>query len=201
MESSSWRSSRAAATLGRSTTTGRRLAAPSSCRPHRRSDISVRRREARLAGIETKREIDKRELLMQGELAKERHTQAVAQAEMGAAQKVVEMEHQKRQDEAKFELRAPPCRAGRAPRIHEGRGRRRQRSFMEHALPAVADTVAQSMGNMRLTVMQGAGGVVSPFQMVLQSVMDVFEQYAGNNWGRAMSKSQASERAYAAAVA
>ena len=185
--------------------------------------------EARLAAIETKREIEKRELLTQAALMEERHAQAMAQAERAAAQKLAEMEQQRRQDEAEFELER--VRAEQAERLarmkteeavarerltaEAGLERQRltaeatrlqfdeqirelrarieaeneaspaslQRTFMVNALPAVAETVAQSMGNVRLTVLQGADGVVSPFQMVLQSVMDVFEQYVGKKQG------------------
>ncbi len=186
---------------------------------------SEKEREARLAAIETRREIDKRELEAQGELSKERHAQAMAQAEMAAAQKLAELEQQKQHDEGKFELErlraeqverlahlkaeqavarerltseaalereklsAQAARLRFDEQVNELRARidaensaspaSLQRSFMEKALPVVAQTVAESMGNVRLSVVQGAGGVVSPFQLVLQSVMDVFEQYAG----------------------
>lgn len=188
---------------------------------------SEKEREARLAGIETRREVEKRELLMQGELAREKHAQAMAQAEMAAAQKLADLERQRRQDETQFELEreraeqlerlarlkaeeqvvrerltseaalerqrlaAEGARVQAEEQVRELRARIEaesvaspaslQRAFVEKALPAVAESVAQSMGNMRLSVVQGggSGSMVSPLQMVLQSVMDMFELYAG----------------------
>jgi regulator of protease activity HflC (stomatin/prohibitin superfamily) len=199
---------------------------------------SERERDARLAALETKREVEKRELLMQGELARERHAQAMAQAEMAAAQamaqaemaaaqKLAQIEQQRRQDETGFTLeqvRAEQVERIARLKVEEAVARERltaeaalereklaaegvrlrfdeqirelrarieaenaaspaslQRTFVVNALPAVAETVAKSMGNMRLNVVQGAGNgsMVSPLQMVLQSVMEVFELYAG----------------------
>ena len=204
---------------------------------------SEKQSEARLAEIASQREVEKRTIEMQSEIAKDKHQQALAQAQMASAKALAEVElaakkqlaeveamrlqdqerykverfrteqtealnrfkveeelrRQKLKADADFERAKLQTEAWQLQSEEEVRQQRAridaensagpaslQRVFVEKALPAVAETVAKSMANVRLQVIQTGGDSgkgVSPFQLVLQGVMDVLEQYVTRTQG------------------
>ncbi len=55
-----------------------------------------------------------------------------------------------------------------------------ERSFIESALPMIAEAVAKSMSNTRVNIMQGDGNGGTPFSYVLTEVLDIMRERVGN---------------------